>query len=99
AIGANALYNNKGNNNTATGHQALQGNTSGANNVAIGYQAGINLTTGSNNIDISNAGVAGESGRIRIGTPGKQTDTLIAGIFGKTITSGAQVIIGSGGKL
>jgi Chaperone of endosialidase len=30
---------------------------------------------------------------------GKQTDNLIAGIYGKTIASGAQVIIGSGGKL
>jgi Chaperone of endosialidase len=30
---------------------------------------------------------------------GRQTDTLIAGIYGKTIASGAQVIIGSGGKL
>ena len=28
-----------------------------------------------------------------------QTDTLIAGIYGKTIASGAQVIISSGGKL
>jgi trimeric autotransporter adhesin len=100
AHGAFALQNNKGGgNNTALGFQALKGNVGGSNNIAVGSNAGANLTSGSNNIDIGNAGIAGESGRIRIGTAGKQTDTLIAGIYGKTIASGVQVIIGSGGKL
>ena len=53
-----------------------------SDNVAIGRNAGKNLTTGSNNIDIANAGKAGESGTIRIGTDGKQTATFIAGISG-----------------
>ena len=100
AAGYDALNDNtSGNSNTADGFNALASNSTGNNNVAVGYEAGLNLTTGSNNIDIGAAGVAGESGRIRIGTPGKQTDTLIAGIYGKTIASGVQVIIGSGGKL
>jgi hypothetical protein len=99
AFGYQTLANNAGaNSNTAVGSQALRSST-GGNNIAVGATAGANLTTGSDNIDIGAAGVAGESGRIRIGTAGKQTDTLIAGIFGKTITSGASVIIGSGGKL
>src|SRR5438045_2907149 len=100
ANGYAALVSNTiGASNTASGFNALFFNTSGNGNIGLGSQAGINLTTGSNNIDIGNAGVAGESGRIRIGTAGKQTDTLIAGIYGKTIASGVQVIIGSGGKL
>jgi hypothetical protein len=39
----------------------------GRGNIAVGFQAGVNLTTGSNNINIGNAGVAGESNKIRIG--------------------------------
>jgi len=98
AYGAESLQNNAGgNNNTALGYDAMFYNSHGSNNIAVGSQAGLN-TTGNNNIAIGNPGVAGESGRIRIGTAGKQTDTLIAGIYGKTIASGAQVIIGSGGK-
>ena len=100
ANGVQALaFNTTGHDNTAEGLNALVNNTGGSNNIALGASAGSNLTAGSNNIDIGNGGVAGESGRIRIGTAGKQTDTLIAGIYGKTIASGAQVIIGSGGKL
>jgi hypothetical protein len=100
ANGLGALQTNTtGGGNTADGAFALATNKGGSFNIALGSNAGYNLTTGSNNVDIGNAGVAGESGRIRIGTAGKQTDTLIAGIYGKTIASGAQVIIGSGGKL
>jgi Chaperone of endosialidase len=93
------LYNTVGNNNTATGYSALY-RTTGSGNIALGFQAGLNLTTGSNNIDIGNAGVAGESGRIRIGTAGAQTATLIAGIYnvseGGTIKP---VYINSNGRL
>ena len=64
-----------------------------------GFTAGVNLTTGSNNIDIGAAGAAGESGRIRIGTQGKQTDTFIAGIYGATVTTGIPVLVGPKGKL
>ncbi|MBA3386546.1 MAG: tail fiber domain-containing protein, partial [Chthoniobacterales bacterium] len=100
ANGRGALYGNTtGNFNTALGVNSLAGNTTGNDNIALGNEAGLNLTVGSNNIDIGAAGVAGESGRIRIGTAGKQTDAIIAGIYGNTIASGVQVIIGSGGKL
>src|SRR5205823_6179240 len=100
ANGVNALFNNNGVNNTATGSGALQKNTTGGNNIALGLQAGFNLTTGSNNIDIGNAGVAGEAGKIRIGTAGLQTATFIAGIYnvseGGTIKP---VYINSNGRL
>jgi hypothetical protein len=64
--------------NTAIGSQALLHN-SGNNNTAVGRGSGSNLTTGNNNIDVGNSGVAGESDTIRIGTPGMQTSTFIAG--------------------
>jgi hypothetical protein len=60
-------------------------NTTGSNNVALGFSAGGNLTNGSNNIAIGTAGVAGESGRLRIGAQGIQTSTYIAGIGGVTV--------------
>ena len=60
--------------------------------------AGWNLTTGSNNIDIGNAGVAGESNKIRIGKQGVQNGTFVAGISGVAV-SGSQVVVNSSGKL
>src|SRR6266536_2455499 len=100
ANGDSALYSNTiGANNTANGGAALINNTTGSSNIALGFQAGQNLTTGSNNIDIGNAGVAGESKRIRIGTAGTQTKTFIAGISGATVASGVGVIVGSNGQL
>jgi len=60
--------------------------------------AGLNLTTGSNNVDIGNAGVAGESNKIRIGTVGTQNATFIAGISGVGVT-GSPVLVNSNGKL
>ncbi len=72
--------NTNGNNNTAQGYGALFSNN-GTNNTALGYLAGRNLTSGSNNIDIGNLGVAGENNTIRIGTPGIQTTTFIAGMI------------------
>ena len=53
-----------------------------------------------NNIDIGNVGVAGEVGKIRIGTAGRQTSAFIAGIYnvseGGTIKP---VYINSSGRL
>jgi len=71
------------------------------NNIALGSNAGINLTLGSNNIDIGAnvPGVAGEANTIRIGKSGTQQKTFIAGIFGKTVASGAGVMINSSGQL
>jgi hypothetical protein len=46
--------------------------------------AGQNLTTGNNNVDIGAnvVGLAGESGKIRIGKQGAQNGTFTAGISG-----------------
>ena len=74
-------------------------NTTGSSNIALGASAGQNLTTGSNNIDIGNAGVAGESNTIRIGTVGTQTNTFIAGISGVTVAGGVGVIVDTNGHL
>jgi hypothetical protein len=99
AVGSGALFfNDSGNNNACLGFNALT-NTTGSSNIGIGESAGMNLTAGSNNIDIGNAGVAGDSKTIRIGTTGTQTKTVIAGIFGTTVAGGVSVIVGSGGRL
>ena len=108
AVGGSALGKNVGGvDNTAIGYNALGniagslGGTNGDNNIAIGASAGINLTMASdNNIDIGNVGVAGEVGKIRIGTAGRQTSAFIAGIYnvseGGTIKP---VYINSSGRL
>lgn len=98
AIGFQSAYHTTGDSNTALGRQALLNNTSGGQNIAVGDHGGQNLTTGSNNIDIGNLGVGGESGIIRIGTSGTQTDTYIAGIAGHQVT-GAAVYVTSAGQL
>ena len=100
ATGYQALFSNiTGGSNTANGVQALYRATGGGN-IALGFQAGVNLTTGSNNIAIGNAGVAAESGKIRIGKQGTQNGTFIAGIYnmneGGTIKP---VYINSNGRL
>ena len=99
ATGSTALYENTGSENTADGTDALSNNTTGANNIALGFQAGQNLTTGNSNIDIGDAGVAGESRAIRIGTAGVQRKTFIAGISGAPVAGGVGVIVGTSGQL
>jgi hypothetical protein len=100
AIGSFTLQNNTtADLNTAYGWSALRRNTTGRSNIALGATAGLNLTTGSNNIDIGNAGVAGESNTIRIGTVGTHANTFIAGISGVTVAGGVGVIIDSSGHL
>ena len=85
AVGYQALNKNQptssgnGLSNTALGWSALVNNTTGAGNIAIGASAGSLLTTGNSNIDIGNNGAGGESGIIRIGTSGFQTDTFLTG--------------------
>lgn len=96
--GASALYfSSTGSFNTADGSFALNLST-GDNNIALGYAAGINLTTGGGNIDIGNQGVTGESSTIRIGTPGNQQATFVAGIFG-TPVAGVPVVVDANGQL
>jgi hypothetical protein len=69
-----------GSENTALGLQALGNLSGGIDNIALGFNAGFALNLNeSNNIYIGNAGVAGENNTIRIGTPGTQTATYIAG--------------------
>ena len=83
ANGADALfYNTSGSENTADGVEALFNNTGGSNNIALGYLAGYSITTGSYNIDIGNQGLSTDGNIIRIGTPGVQTNTFIAGKVG-----------------
>lgn len=100
AGGGDALFADKGGSNLALGSNALKANTTGASNIAIGVGAGVNLTTGSSNIDIANHGIAGDSKRIRIGTPGTQTTAFLAGINGVTIPGPTKtVVVNSSGQL
>jgi len=100
AIGFEALiFNTSGASNTSVGYNTLLNNTTGSDNIALGVSAGINLTTGNFNIDISNAGVAGESRTIRIGTRGTHRNTAIAGISGVTVPNGVGVVIDTNGHL
>ena len=96
------------NNNTAVGFGALKDLCSvygpgGSNNVAIGYLAGTAfIGNESSNIDIGNMGVTGESGVIRIGTPGSQTAAYIAGsltVYGTLNLPATPVTINSGTNL
>ncbi|MBC8121268.1 MAG: tail fiber domain-containing protein [Gemmatimonadaceae bacterium] len=99
ATGVSSLYlNTTGSYNTAYGYQTLF-NTTGINNIAVGLSAGFYNTTGSNNIDIGNYGSSADSGVIRIGTPGTQSRTFIAGISGVLTTGGVGVFINSSGQL
>jgi hypothetical protein len=99
AMGAQALTNNtSGTGNTAFGFGALQ-NATGNFNFGYGYLAGSGLTTGANNVDIAAAGQSGDNAFIRIGTPGIQTATYIAGISGATAASGVAVYVNSSGQL
>jgi hypothetical protein len=82
ANGFQALWQNtSGSCNTADGSLALLENGSGSGNIALGYQAGYNILNGSDNIDIGNLGVSADTAIIRIGTPGVQTTTFIAGVI------------------
>jgi hypothetical protein len=99
ATGESALSSNfEGGSNTAVGYWALL-HTSGERNIGIGAFAGADLTTGDDNIDIGNIGIGNESNTIRIGTVGKQTRTIIAGISGTTVPNGVGVIVGTSGRL
>jgi hypothetical protein len=100
AVGFSALSaNTVGINNTALGFGALSRNTTGSGNLAVGESAGSNLTTGSNNIALGSVGNAGDNNSIYIGTASVHTNTIIAGIFGATVSGGTTVFINSSGKL
>ena len=102
ADGDHALFeNNDGSGNTAVGAGALSSVSAGSSNTALGENAGHNhFKNDSNNIDIGADvdGVAGESNTIRIGNP-DMTTTIIRGISGQTIPSGAAVLVAANGQL
>jgi len=100
AIGPSALLNNStGISNTAVGVDALLDN-SGSHNSWIGVAAGGNQQTGSHDIYIGNAGVNGESNKIRIGDASFQDGgTIITGISGLLASGGAPVYVTGGGRL
>jgi hypothetical protein len=95
AIGTQALGGNTtGTSNTAVGAGALSSNTTGSNNVAVGDNAAANVGAGnSNNIHIANQGASGDSGVIRIGTPGTQSSFFVAGVNGVTTTNSAVPVL------
>jgi hypothetical protein len=100
AVGIAALSNNTmGGNNTALGYFALSGVTIGGGNIAIGSAAGQNVAgSGSYNIEIGNQGTPTDANVTRIGTPGIQMSTFIAGINNSMVT-GAPVLVNSIGQL
>jgi hypothetical protein len=80
AAGFQALFRNKtGTHNTAIGDGALLNNLAGSFNIAVGEDSGLRIRNGSNNITIGSKGLPSDSGTIRIGTPGIQKKTFIAG--------------------
>jgi hypothetical protein len=99
AFGISALcFNSSGSQNTAVGSNALQKNSKGSGNIAIGHLAGSNCTA-SDNIMIGNVGVRHDSGVIRIGSLGVQTNSFLAGVSGVTIAAGVPVVIDNKGHL
>ena len=79
ALGANALLAADGSDNVAVGRDALRAKVSGVGNVALRARAGIRNRDGSDNLYFGSLGEAGESGVIRIGTPGTHTRTVLVG--------------------
>jgi hypothetical protein len=99
-VGQTALRSNTtGSDNTALGRGALYSSTGGSRNIAVGMGAGNGQTTGNDNIYLASAGVAGESGRIRIGTVGTHVQTQLAGIHGATSAGGVAVLVNPSGVL
>lgn len=100
SVGGSALFNSTGSDNTAIGYAALTNNSGGSSNIAIGFNAALNVSGGnSNNIHIGSVGVSGDSGVIRIGTPGTQTSFFAAGIAGVNVSGAAVVVDASTGQL
>lgn len=97
AVGTLALLSSSAaNRNTAIGYRALFA-TEGSGNIAVGEGAGSLHNNGFNNVYIDHPGEGSESNTIRIGDG--QVETYIAGISGRTSSSGTAVFINSQGKL
>ena len=97
AFGGQALLGNTTESgNSAFGFNALSSLSSGNTNIGVGLAAGGQLTTGSNNIYIGNVGAGTESGQLRIGALGVQTNAFVAGIAGNVVTGSAVLVSGTG---
>ncbi|MBA3831385.1 MAG: tail fiber domain-containing protein [Chthoniobacterales bacterium] len=101
AVGYGALnMNTTGIDNVAVGSFAAGFLTTGSNNTVLGFSAGSFLKTGSNNIEIGHVGgSASEANAIRIGTPGTQTATYVAGIRGVALGGLQPVGVNAAGQL
>jgi hypothetical protein len=90
-----------GNGNIGVGTLALSGVTTGGNNIGIGGSAGGMITAGSYNIHIGHQGVSGDNATMRLGSPGWQTRTFIAGARGVVTGSpdAVNLVIDSNGQL
>jgi hypothetical protein len=99
ADGFFALYLCTGSHNTAVGMRSLNYLTTGEDNIALGYEAGYSVTTGAGNIEIGSQGDKADALTIRLGTPGVQKQTYVAGIFGTTAASGVPVVVTQNGQL
>jgi len=94
AVGGQALWAcTNGTGNTAIGFGALRWLQHGLANIALGNGAGAAFASGSYNIDIGNPGEYWDTGIIRIGIPGVQVETYIAGILDNFIGAGYQPVI------
>lgn len=102
AVGYKAALNNTtGKGNVVIGFSAMQLGTTGDYNTAVGRLAGYGWTTGSNNIALGRGaeGAAGESGVIRIGGFGYQSQTFIEGISGTAVGAGVPVEVTANDQL
>lgn len=97
-LGRFAFQHGNGNGNVHLGYEAGQ-NLVGDRNLTAGFQAGSGNASGNDNMYLLHAGSPGESGRMRIGTPGVQTECNIAGITGVSIGGGVPVVVDAFGQL
>ena len=89
-------------NNLALGLGALANRTTGTNNIAIGRLAASFVSGGnSSNIHIGSLGLSSDRNTIRMGSPGTQSSSFVAGVRGVTTKNvGAiEVLIDSAGQL
>jgi hypothetical protein len=99
ALGYGAMLSaTSGGQNVAIGNRALEDNTTGHRNIAIGVVSGRLVNGGVDNIHISNGGLPGDTGQIKIGNA-NHTHATIQGIFGNTSASGSTVRVNSAGVL
>jgi hypothetical protein len=86
ALGSNSLF--------WLGSNYYPQTASNSRNIAIGFQAGFGLFSGSDNIFIANSSpsTVHENGAIRIGTPGSQNSTYIAGITSANLSADAAAL-------